>query len=109
VNTSDATLSWVADDPTIISTSCTLNGVDDPSCASPESLTGLADGDYTFVVTVANGSSHTSADSTSWTVDTTAPQLSLGALPDPGAVVNHGSESPAVTQDDLNKGPVTAR
>ena len=63
---------------------CSLDGGAFTACTSPASYTGLADGPHTFDVRATDASSNTdpTPDSASWTVDHTAPSVSLA---DPGS------------------------
>jgi hypothetical protein len=58
---------------------CSLDDGGFAGCTSPKSYGGLADGAHTFRVAAKNGGSALGpAASRSWTVDTTAPALTLG-------------------------------
>jgi hypothetical protein len=63
---------------------CSLDGGAFGVCTSPASYTGLADGTHTFDVQATDGSANTdpTPDSASWTIDHTAPAVSLA---DPGS------------------------
>jgi Big-like domain-containing protein len=63
---------------------CSLDGAPFGDCASPVSYSGLADGAHSFGVRATDGSSNTDStpDTASWTVDHTAPSVSLA---DPGS------------------------
>jgi hypothetical protein len=63
---------------------CSLDGGAFAACTSPASYIGLADGPHTFDVRATDSSSNTDPipDSASWTVDHTAPGVSLA---DPGS------------------------
>ena len=63
---------------------CSLDGGAFATCTSPASYSGLADGAHTFDVRATDGSANTdpTPDSASWTVDHTAPSVSLA---DPGS------------------------
>jgi hypothetical protein len=63
---------------------CSLDGGPFAACTSPASYTGLADGAHTFDVQATDGSANTdpTPDTASWTVDHTAPSVSLA---DPGS------------------------
>jgi hypothetical protein len=52
------------------------------SCSSPRALTGLSQGDHTFRVRASDAAGNTGPEATrSWTVDTVAPESSIGAGP----------------------------
>ena len=56
--------------------SCTLDGVS-ASCTSPVALTGLGQGTHTYRATESDLAGNTAAASISWTVDTTAPVVTV--------------------------------
>jgi len=62
---------------------CSLNGVDFSSCSSPQEYTGLAEGSHTFWVKAVDGAGNESAAPASydWTIDTTAPSVSIDSKP----------------------------
>jgi hypothetical protein len=63
---------------------CSLDGGGFSSCTSPASFSGLGDGAHTFDVRATDAASNTdpTPDSAAWTVDATAPNVSLA---DPGS------------------------
>ena len=66
---------------------CQLDGGTPRSCSSPDTLTGLSDGEHTFSVTGLDGAANRSAAiSYTWRVDTTKPTLSFTLKPD--ALIN---------------------
>jgi hypothetical protein len=82
---SDATFGFTADESGS-TFECSLDGAGFSSCTSPATFNGLADGPHTFDVRATDGAGNTDAtpDSASWTVDATAPNVSLA---DPGSPV----------------------
>lgn len=68
---------------------CSLDGGAFGACTSPASYSGLADGPHIFGVRATDASANTdpTPDSASWTIDTTAPIVSLA---DPGSPL-HGT------------------
>lgn len=52
---------------------CRLDGIDQPSCSSPVTVSGLTDGSHTFAVVANAGLPSQVAMTHSWTVDTVAP------------------------------------
>ncbi|HVE47701.1 MAG TPA: Ig-like domain-containing protein [Acidimicrobiales bacterium] len=62
---------------------CSLDGATEASCTSPKTYAGLSDGSHTFTVkaTDAAGNPDASAASSTWTVDTTAPDTSITGGP----------------------------
>ncbi|MCL4227862.1 MAG: Ig-like domain repeat protein, partial [Myxococcales bacterium] len=62
---------------------CSLDGAAFAACASPRAYSGLAEGDHTFAVRVtdATGNVDPTPAQRSWTVDTVAPTVTLGANP----------------------------
>jgi hypothetical protein len=79
----DATFAFTADEAGS-TFECSVDGAAFVSCTSPATFTGLADGAHTFDVRATDGSGNTDAtpDSASWTIDATAPNVSLA---DPGS------------------------
>jgi RHS repeat-associated protein len=73
---------------------CSLDGAPWATCTSPQQYTVLADGYHTFQVRAVNTSGEMDATpaSTSFTVDTTAPVVSL-ASPAGGSATNHNKPS----------------
>jgi hypothetical protein len=65
---------------------CSLDGAAFSSCTTPASLTGLTDGAHTFDVRATDLAGNTDAtpDSVSWTIDATAPSVTLA---NPGSPV----------------------
>jgi hypothetical protein len=84
---------------------CSLDGGALAACTSPASYTGLADGAHTFDVQATDGSSNTDStpDSVSWTVDHTAPSVSLA---DPGSLLT-GTVTLAPSADDGSGSGIT--
>jgi hypothetical protein len=79
---------------------CALDGAAFTTCVSPVSFTGLADGPHTFQVRATDGLGNVDPTpaSFSWTVDTGAPNTTIGAGPqDP---VNSGDATFEFTGDD---------
>jgi YVTN family beta-propeller protein len=54
---------------------CQLDGGSFSACSSPDALIGLADGSHTFTVRATQGSSNGPSASYTWTIDTSAPQI----------------------------------
>jgi hypothetical protein len=77
---------------------CSLDGSAFASCSSPAAYTGLGDGAHTFDVQATDGSANTDAtpDGASWTIDATAPNVSLA---DPGSPVR-GTVTLSPSADD---------
>jgi hypothetical protein len=69
---------------------CSLDGATPTDCGSPQTDTGLSDGAHTFSVTATDpaGNVDPTPATASWTVDTTAPDVTLGA-PTPGSYTNN--------------------
>ena len=55
---------------------CSLDGATPSACTSPVSLSGLAEGNHTFVVSHSDPAGNASSASAAWLVDTTPPTLS---------------------------------
>jgi PASTA domain len=93
----DATFSFTADEPGS-TFECSLDGGAFLACTSPQSYSALADGPHTLDVRATDPASNTdpTPDSRSWTVDATAPSVSLA---DPGSPV-HGTVTLSPSADD---------
>lgn len=66
-----ASISFSTSDPAAFT--CALDGTSLGSCTSPTSLTSLADGAHSFVVTATDGAGNASHNGANWVVDTTPP------------------------------------
>jgi hypothetical protein len=79
----DATFAFTADESGS-TFECSLDSAAFVSCFSPATFTGLSDGSHTFDVRATDSSTNTdpTPDSASWTIDATAPNVSLA---DPGS------------------------
>jgi len=60
---------------------CFLDGARTASCASPVTPSGLPDGDHTFVVQATDAAGNVGSAAYTWTVDTTAPETTIGSSP----------------------------
>src|SRR5439155_27369468 len=60
---------------------CKLDGGTNTTCTSPQSYTGLAAGSHTFTVTATDTAGNTGTASSTWTIDTTAPTVTVTAPP----------------------------
>src|SRR5207302_712563 len=60
---------------------CKLDGGTNTTCTSPQSYTGLAAGSHTFTVTATDPAGNTGNATTTWTIDTTAPTVTITAQP----------------------------
>ncbi len=84
---------------------CSLNGAPFGGCSSPASYAGLADGSYTFQVEATDqaGNADLTPASSAWTVDTVAPDSSIGPTQPPAvstsstATFDLGSNEPGST------------
>jgi hypothetical protein len=74
-----AAFSFTASEPATFA--CRLDGAPYAACTSPRSLSGLADGSHTFEVRATDGVGNTGSASYTWTVDTTAPTVTIGSAP----------------------------
>ncbi len=61
--------------------SCQLDGGGFQSCSSPFTASGLADGSHTFQVRATDRAQNTDLVSRTWTVDTTAPEVTFSSGP----------------------------
>ncbi len=79
-NSSVATFSFTADEPS--SFDCKLDDGAFAACSSPTTYNGLGDGAHTFSVRAQDSVGNFSAPvSHGWTIDTTAPETTLGSKP----------------------------
>src|SRR5205085_1173274 len=60
---------------------CKLDGGTNTSCTSPVSYTGLAAGSHTFTVTGTDTAGNTGTAGSTWTIDTSAPTVTITAQP----------------------------
>src|SRR5207245_1102106 len=60
---------------------CKLDGGANTTCTSPTSYTGLAAGSHTFTVTATDPAGNTGTASSTWTIDTSAPTVTITAQP----------------------------
>lgn len=93
-NTSSASVAFTVTGAAT-SIECRLNSGAFAPCTSPQSLTGLVDGGYTFTVRATDAAGNVSTSSTSWTVDTVAPTLAFTQVP--GSPTNQTSATFAFT------------
>ena len=78
---------------------CDLDGAGFRPCTSPQSYTALADGSHTFSVRATDAAGNTgSSASFTWTVDTTAPTVSIDIHPAP--LTNHTDASFSFSSGD---------
>jgi hypothetical protein len=79
----DATFAFASDESGS-TFECSLDGSTFAACSSPAAYTGLGDGAHTFDVQATDSSANTETtpDGASWTIDATAPNVSLA---DPGS------------------------
>jgi hypothetical protein len=78
-NESTATFSFTAEPGA--SVACSLDGTNFTACSSPKTYSGLADGPYTVTVRAIDAAANSATDTRSWTIDTTAPQTTIGVGP----------------------------
>ncbi len=74
VNVRTASLSFTTSEGT---TSCQLDGGSFGTCGSPANYSGLADGAHSFTMKATDAAGNNATASRGWTVDATAPVLSL--------------------------------
>src|SRR5205807_527765 len=60
---------------------CKLDGGTNTTCTSPASYTGLAAGSHTFTVTATDPAGNSGNASSTWTIDTTAPTVTITSAP----------------------------
>ena len=78
-DSTDASFSFSADET--VSFACRLDGGTYAPCTSPEALTALGEGAHTFDVRGTDGAGNSDIASFSWTIDTTAPVVSIVSGP----------------------------
>lgn len=86
---------------------CNLDGAGYAACTSPRVFTGLASGAHTFLVKATDTTAHTDATpaSLTWTIEQTAPTVSLTAPADNAAVTGSFTLS-ATAADSFKMGRV---
>src|SRR5207244_5889628 len=60
---------------------CKLDGGTNTTCTSPQSYTGLAAGSHTFTVTATDPAGNTGNASSTWTVATAVPTVTITSAP----------------------------
>ena len=60
---------------------CQLDAAAFAACTSPKALAATADGSHTFTVKAIDAAGNTGQTSYTWTIDTAAPQITLGTKP----------------------------
>ena len=60
---------------------CQLDAAAFAACTSPKALPATADGSHTFTVKAIDAAGNTGQTSYTWTIDTAAPQITLGTKP----------------------------
>lgn len=73
---------------TAVSIQCQLDTGAFAACTSPYNLTGLADGSHTVTVKATDAASNSGSDFLTWTVDTTAPVVTITSQPPANTNVN---------------------
>ena len=98
IASTSATFEFTSNEPGTFS--CALNAVSIP-CTSPNRLTGLPQGTYTFSVMARDAAGNNSALVTrTWTVDTVAPETNLTGGPTEGTKVASSSASFGLTSTE---------
>ncbi len=77
-NTAAATFTFTVSEG---SPQCKLDGGALAACTSPKAYTGLADGSHTFTVQSADANGNIGSASYTWTIDTTAPTVTILTTP----------------------------
>lgn len=109
-NSTSAGFSFSATDSgggSVSSYQCKLDGGGYASCSSPTNLSGLAQGSHTYYVTATDSAGNTSTAATyTWTVDLTAPVLTLSS--NPNAITNSTSAIFGFSATDSGGGAVAS-
>jgi len=112
-SSTSASLSFSADEPATFE--CALDAGQWEACSSPIELTGLAEGEHTLRVRGTDAAGNTDPDPAryAWTVDTTAPIVTITAGPpdltnDTGAKFDFRADEPAELECRLDTGDWTA-
>ncbi|HSS33529.1 MAG TPA: hypothetical protein VLL27_09645 [Solirubrobacterales bacterium] len=103
----------------VASFECKLDAGAFATCSSPKSLSGLADGTHTFEVRAKDNAGNTDASPAAytWTVDTTAPSITLSTPPNPSnqtsatfefSATDPGGSGIQKTECRLDSAPLTA-
>ncbi|HEU4322772.1 MAG TPA: Ig-like domain-containing protein [Roseiflexaceae bacterium] len=87
---------------------CSLDGAAFATCASPQNLIGLAEGNHTFAVRAVDAAGNVDASpaSYSWAVDVTAPDTTITAAPP--ALSNDATPTFSFTGNDPTSGGVAS-
>jgi hypothetical protein len=80
-NSSDAHLGFSSPDEDLEGFTCALNGASPTACSSPQDLSGLGEGSYTFEVEATDDLGNTASSSVTWAVDTTKPDTQITGAP----------------------------
>jgi len=81
---------------------CNLDGLGYTTCTSPATYDGLTDGNHAFVVRATDVAGNVSVPATyTWTVDTTPPNLILGAITPPQGPTNATTVSVEFAADEI--------
>ena len=109
-NATTASFSFSATDSgggAVSSYSCSIDGAAYASCSSPKSYSSLGAGAHTFAVVVTDTAGNTSGATTfSWTVDLTAPTLSITAKPN--SITNATTASFSFSGNDTGGGTIAS-
>jgi hypothetical protein len=65
----------------IAKTECRFDGTPLTNCSSPDSISPLADGPHVFEVKATDNAGNSRSETYDWTVDSTAPETSIGSKP----------------------------
>nr|HEX4317278.1 Ig-like domain-containing protein [Kofleriaceae bacterium] len=79
-NSTSATFTFTSNDPAAALT-CSLDSGTFAACSSPKTVTGLADGSHTFTVHATDTAGNVGSAAKTWTVDTTAPVVTITSHP----------------------------
>ena len=97
-----------ANDPgSAVTTVCSIDGVAAAPCSSPTTVSGLADGSHTYVVTATDPAGNTGSASYTWMVDTAPPVLIIAG--NPAAHTNQTSATFTFTVSDATPTTTTCQ
>jgi hypothetical protein len=109
-NATSASLEFAASEPSTFR--CKLDGGAFAACTSPHGYTGLANGSHTFVVEATDALGNAAEASHTWTIDTTAPTVTITGPSNPtnatSASIAFAASEPSTFRCKLDGGAFAA-